>query len=103
MRASDVTWSCSKHQRPTNAGCAECGRVVNALRDALPAMRALKMRKLAAELMLGFAASQYGLAVAGEYCPADCDGATCETPGEQDARRQLHVAAHMFVTGRRRR
>lgn len=94
-----ITWDCSVHALPVNAACAECARVVNALKDAFPRMRALKMRRAAAEMMLGFAASQYGLVVAGDF------GRTPEI--ERDARGILIVAARQFVsaapTGRRRR
>lgn len=98
MRASDIRWDCSTHQRPVNASCVECTRVVNALKDAFPAMRAVKMRRLAAELMLEFAACQHGLSIAGDY------GRTPEA--ERETRRTLHVAAHQFASAtppRRRR
>lgn len=89
LRASDIKWDCSTHARPVNAACEECARVVNALRDAFDQMRAIKMRRLATEAILGFAASQYGLAVVGDY------GRVPEA--EHVARRQLHVAARVFA------
>lgn len=93
MITSDVsTWACPTHARPIDAGCAECARIVNALNVTFPRLRAHWKRTLATELLLGFAASQYGRAVAGDF------GATPEA--EEHARLTLQSAAMMFAAAR---
>lgn len=88
-RKLDIQWDCRTHARPVNAACEECARVVVAIRAAMPLMRASKMRRYAAELILGFAASQYGASVAGDY------GRTPET--EAGARQVLHESARIYA------
>lgn len=95
-----IKWDCTIHQRPVNASCEQCASVVNALKEALPGMASKKMRRFTVEIFLGFAACQYGLAVAGNY--------GLGPQAEQDARRVLHaavahVAAESAKPPRRRR